>query len=116
MRAVIRWFAGSPTTKQLFSERPIVQLRPADIGAYYADYVALMAHFDDVLPGRVHRVVYEDLVAIPRPTCARCLDYRGLLFDERCLRFFENGGGAHRQLRTGSPADLSRGRGPLAAF
>ena len=26
-----------------------------DMGRYYADYVALMAHFDAVLPGRVHR-------------------------------------------------------------
>ncbi len=30
-----------------------------DIGRYYRDYVELMAHFDTVLPGRVHRVFYE---------------------------------------------------------
>ncbi len=30
-----------------------------DIGRYYRDYVELMAHFDAVLPGRVHRVIYE---------------------------------------------------------
>ena len=34
----------------------------ADLGRYYRDYVELMAHFDEVLPGRVHRVIYERMV------------------------------------------------------
>src|SRR5262249_27112727 len=33
-----------------------------NVGSYYGDYVELMAHFDNVLPQRVHRVIYEDLV------------------------------------------------------
>ena len=33
-----------------------------DLGRYYADYVRLMAHVDAVLPGRVHRVIYERMV------------------------------------------------------
>ena len=33
-----------------------------DIGHYYRDYVEFMAHFDAVLPGRVLRVNYEDMV------------------------------------------------------
>ena len=37
----------------------------ADIGRYYRDYVDLMAHFDRVIPGRVHRVLYESLVREP---------------------------------------------------
>ena len=32
------------------------------VGLYYADYVRLMAHIDTVLPGRVHRVIYERVV------------------------------------------------------
>ena len=32
-----------------------------EIGRYYRDYVELMAHFDAVLPGRVHRVFYESM-------------------------------------------------------
>ena len=35
----------------------------SDLARYYRDYVASMAHVDAVLPGRVHRVIYEDLVA-----------------------------------------------------
>jgi tetratricopeptide (TPR) repeat protein len=60
-----------------------------DIGAYYRDYVRLMAHFDAVLPGRVHRVQYEKLVTDLEGEVGRLLDYCGLPFEERCLRFNE---------------------------
>jgi hypothetical protein len=61
-----------------------------DLGRYYADYVDLMAHFDAVLPGRVHRVIYEALVADAETETRRLLDHLGLPFDPACLRFFEN--------------------------
>jgi tetratricopeptide (TPR) repeat protein len=60
-----------------------------DLGRYYADYVELMAHFDDVLPGKVHRVIYEQLVENPEREVRRLLDYLNLPFEEDCLRFFE---------------------------
>lgn len=61
-----------------------------DLGAYYRDYVKLMAHFDSVLPGRVHRVIYEELVADLEGETRRLLDACGLPFEEACLRFHEN--------------------------
>ncbi|HEX4198005.1 MAG TPA: sulfotransferase [Caulobacteraceae bacterium] len=61
-----------------------------DLGRYYADYVDLMAHFDAVLPGRVHRVIYEALVADAETETRRLLDHLRLPFDPACLRFFEN--------------------------
>jgi tetratricopeptide (TPR) repeat protein len=60
-----------------------------ELGRFYRDYVALMAHFDAVLPGRVHRVHYEDLVADPETEVRRLLDHLGLPFDPACLRFHE---------------------------
>src|SRR5581483_789472 len=69
-----------------------------DIGRYYADYRDLMAHYDAVLPGRVHRVFYESLVQDPEAEIRRLLDYCGLPFEEACLRFYENG----RAVRTAS--------------
>jgi tetratricopeptide (TPR) repeat protein len=69
-----------------------------DIGRYYRDYVELMAHFDDVLPGRVHRVIYETVVDDVEAQTRRLLDYCGLPFDPTCLRFFEN----ERAVRTAS--------------
>jgi len=60
-----------------------------DVGRYYRDYVRIMAHFDTVLPGRVHRVYYEDLVANFESEVRRLLEYCGLEFEESCLRFHE---------------------------
>jgi hypothetical protein len=60
------------------------------IGRYYSDYVEFLAHFDEVAPGAVHRIIYEDLVADTEAEVRRMLDYLGLPFDAACLRFFEN--------------------------
>lgn len=69
-----------------------------DLGRYYADYVTLMTHFDSVLPGRVHRVIYERMVDDTEAEVRRLLEYCGLPFDETCLRFYEN----DRAVRTAS--------------
>lgn len=61
-----------------------------DIGRHYADYAALMAHFDRVLPGRIHRMHYENLLADPEQELARLFAYLNLPFEEQCLRFYEN--------------------------
>lgn len=70
----------------------------ADLGSYYRDYVALMSHFDNILPGRVHRVIYERLVEDTETEVRSLLAYCGLPFEERCLRFYEN----DRAVRTAS--------------
>ena len=69
-----------------------------DVGLYYRDYVELMAHFDAVLPGRVHRVIYEQMVDDTEAEVRRLLDYCGLPFEHACLRFHENA----RPVRTAS--------------
>jgi tetratricopeptide (TPR) repeat protein len=69
-----------------------------DIGRYYHDYVELMSHFDKVLPGRVHRVFYEDMVEDTESQVRRLLEYCGLPFEAGCLRFYEN----ERAVRTAS--------------
>jgi Flp pilus assembly protein TadD len=75
-----------------------------DLGRYYRDYVGLMAHFDDVLPGRVHRVAYEDMVADTQAQVRSLLAYCGLPFEEQCLRFFEN----PRAVRTASSEQVRK--------
>jgi tetratricopeptide (TPR) repeat protein len=69
-----------------------------DLGRYYHDYVELMAHFDDVLPGRIHRVIYESMIDDTDTEVRRLLAYCGLPFEEACLRFYEN----ERAVRTAS--------------
>jgi hypothetical protein len=69
-----------------------------EIGRYYHDYVRLLARFDEVLPGRVHRVIYERMVEDTEAEVRGLLAYCGLDYDERCLRFYEN----ERAVRTAS--------------
>lgn len=84
--------------KQHFARGQAFSYGLDDIGRYYRDYVGLMAHIDTVLPGRVHRVAYERLVADTEGEIRRLLDYCGLPFDEACLRFHET----ERSVRTAS--------------
>ena len=75
-----------------------------EIAHYYRDYVRLMDHMDAVLPGRVHRVHYERLVADPEREVRRLLDYCGLPFDPACLEFHAN----KRAVRTISSEQVRR--------
>jgi hypothetical protein len=49
--------------KQLFAEGQEFTYDLSDAGQYYRDYVELMDHWDAVLPGKVLRVQYEDVVS-----------------------------------------------------
>ena len=69
-----------------------------DMGRYYRDYVELMAHFDSVLPGRVHRVHYENMVENTEAEVRSLLAYCGLPFEQGCLSFYDN----DRPVRTAS--------------
>jgi tetratricopeptide (TPR) repeat protein len=84
--------------KQNFARGADYSYDLSDLGRYYVDYLALMAHFDRVLPGRVHRVQYETLIADPEIEVRRLLTYCGLQFDPTCLRFYET----ERPVRTAS--------------
>ena len=75
-----------------------------ELGRYYRDYVELMAHFDRVMPGRVHRAVYERVVEDTEAEVRRLLDYCGLPFEDGCLRFYEN----ERAVRTASSEQVRR--------
>jgi hypothetical protein len=63
-----------------------------------------MAHFDRMLPGRVHRMIYEDLVRDPQREIGRLLDYCGLPFEEQCLQFHQT----DRGITTISSAQVRR--------
>jgi len=67
----------------------MTNLRLTEYARAWRDYAELMAHFDAVLPGKIHRVIYEDLVTNTETEVRRLLDYLGLPFEENCLRFYE---------------------------
>ena len=84
--------------KQHFARGQNFTYELGEIGRYYRNYVELMAHFDAVLPGRVHRVFYENMVEDTDGEVRRLLAFCGLPFEESVLRFHEN----QRAVRTAS--------------
>ena len=84
--------AGWAAYKQFFQARQTGQdytYDLAEIGRYRRDYVALMAHWQAVLPGRVHVLRYEHLVEDTEVGIRALLDFCGLPFEPACLRFWE---------------------------
>jgi predicted Zn-dependent protease len=90
--------------KQHFAQGQPFSYDLTDLGRYYRDYVELMHHFDAVMPGRIHRVIYEDLVDDTEAVVRCLLDYCGLPFEESCLKFYENA----RSVRTVSSEQVRR--------
>lgn len=90
--------------KQHFARGQAFSYDLADMGRYYADYVDLMAHFDRVMPGRVHRVFHERLIDDLEGEVRALLDYLGLPFEPACLDFHTN----DRAVRTASSEQVRR--------
>ncbi len=90
--------------KQNFARGAQYSYSLTDLGRYYTDYIAMMEHFDAVLPGRVHRVLYENMIDDPEVEVRRLLDYCGLSFEANCLRFYES----QRPVRTASSEQVRR--------
>ena len=84
--------------KQLFAEGQEFTYGLEEVGQYYTDYVSLMDHWDTVLPGKILRVRYEDVVADLETQVRRLLEYCELPFEEACLNFHRT----ERAVRTAS--------------
>jgi len=89
-----------------FKSGPLFGYRLTELGHAYAKYVELLAHIDQALPGRIHRVFYEDLVRTPEKEIRRLLDYIALPFEEGCLEF-------HKSKRAMDSASSEQVRKPL---
>ena len=84
--------------RQHFARGQLFTYDLEDVGRYYADYVRLMAHVDDALPGRVHRVIYERMVDDTEVEVRALLDHIGLEFEPQVLEFYKT----DRAVRTAS--------------
>lgn len=62
----------------------------ADIGRYYVLFDRLLAHWRQVLPGKVLEVQYEALVADQERETRRLLEFCGLPWEAACLDFQAN--------------------------
>jgi len=86
------------TFKQNFASGQAFGYDLDDLGRYYRCYLTLMAHWDRVLPGKVLRVQYEDLVQEPQGQIRRLLEHCRLPFEDACLNFHAT----RRPVRTAS--------------
>ncbi len=84
--------------KQLFGEGQVFSYGLTEIGTYYRSYVELMDHWDQVLPGQILRVQYEDVVADLESQVRRMLEFLKLPFETACLDYHKT----ERDVRTPS--------------
>jgi len=77
-----------------------------ELGQYYNLYLDLMDHWHTVLPGFIHTIEYEELVADQRGRTQLLLDFCGLHWDDACLNF-------HKNKRIVSTASLAQVRRPI---
>jgi len=96
------------TYKQYFAEGQSFSYDLDVLGRYYRCYLALMDHWDEVLPGKILHLQYEELIRDPDVLIRRLLAHCGLPFESACLRFHET----QRPVRTASSEQV---RQPLYA-
>ena len=84
--------------KQLFGHGQNFTYDIFELGDYYNEYCLTMDHWNEVLPGKVLDVHYEETVTDLEGQVARILDHCGLPFEEKCVRFHET----ERAIKTAS--------------
>jgi tetratricopeptide (TPR) repeat protein len=73
--------------RQLYAQGKNQTYDLMELGEYYLEYRRLMDHWDAVLPGRVLKVQYEDVVRDLDTEVRRILQHCGLPFEPACLDF-----------------------------
>jgi tetratricopeptide (TPR) repeat protein len=75
--------------KQLFASGQEFTYGIESIACYYRSYLELMRHWDRVLPGRVLRLYYEDVVDDVEANVRRVMQFCELEFEPGCLEFYK---------------------------
>ena len=92
--------------RQLFAQGKYQSYDLEELGDYYVEYVKTMAHWDDVMPGAILRVQYEDVVDDLETEVRRILDHCGLPFEQSCLEY-------HKSARPVNTASAEQVRVPI---
>jgi len=90
--------------KQLFASGQQFSYSFDDIARYYRSYVKLMAHWDEVLPGKVLRIQHESLVDDLDANVRRILEFCGLGFESACIEFYKT----ERRIHTASSEQVRK--------
>jgi len=92
--------------RQLFAKGKNFAYDLNECAEYYLEYVRLMDHWDEVLPGRVLTVQYEDVIDDVEGQVRRLLDFCELPWEDACLKFYETS-------RPVSTASMEQVRAPI---
>ena len=76
--------------KTLFQDAYPFSYDLQELGHYYVAYHRLMQHWQEVMPGVIHTVQYEELVRDTEAQSRALLAFCGLPWQEQCLRFYDN--------------------------
>ena len=90
--------------KQLYGGGPDYSYDMEELADYYRQYDRIMRHWNEVLPGKVLTVHYEDTVLDLESQVRRILHHCGLPFEESCLHFYRN----ERAVKTASSEQVRR--------
>lgn len=92
--------------RQLYAQGKNQSYDLAELGEYYLQYVAIMDHWGNVMPGSVLRIQYEDVVADLEAQVRRILDFCELPFEQNCVEY-------HRNARPVNTASSEQVREPI---
>lgn len=98
--------AGYAMYKTLFKDGYPFSYDLNDIGRYYIGYRRLMAHWQAVMPGAIHELNYERLVADQLGETRKLLEFCDLEWQDACLDF-------HRNAAATTTASASQIRRPM---
>jgi hypothetical protein len=76
--------------KTLFEDGYPFSYDLAEIARYYIAYRRLMDHWCATMPGAIHTLSYEDLIADQLAGTRRLLDFCGLEWEDACAQFHQN--------------------------
>ena len=75
---------------QSFSRTHPYSYNLANLGAFYRQYEKLMLHWSEALTLPILEIQYEELVSNQETVTRGMVEYCGLNWDDRCLKFHEN--------------------------
>ncbi len=81
--------------RHLYARSQAFAYSQSDVGGFYLQYQRMMDHWDRVLPGRVMRLNYEELVMDTEAQVRRLLEHIGLPWEQQCLEFHSTNRAVH---------------------
>ena len=97
---------GFSNFKQHYATGVSFSYSQRSIGQFYADYLRLMEHFDQVQPGTVHHLLNERLIEDQEGEVRAMLKFVGVPFDPACLE-------SHRTKRAVNTPSAEQVRRPV---